>query len=324
MRLPYRSLNSQLQTVFGERVQKIPLDAGLLCPNKNGEISANGCIFCDSYGSGYIEHHGLPLAVQIEKFKRHRKEHKFLAYFQANCNTNAPVEQLAGMLACCMKHKDVCGIIIATRPDCLPEDVLLLLESFSKKTFLVVELGLQSVKDDSLIWLNRNHTYAQFETAFFELQRRKIRTVVHLIVGLPSENAEDNRETIQEMNKLMPWGVKFHVLHVLKGTRLHEMYMNGELELIGREEYITRIIELLENLHPDIGVHRLSADRDVQLFVAPLWAQQKTTLLNQIHQRMIRTGCWQGKKLGFPKEACWTDQREVMLCRIQHDDGCVQ
>lgn len=311
MRLPYRSYNAQLQDLFGERVQKIPLDAGLLCPNKTGEISSKGCIFCDAYGSGYIAHFGLPLEEQIEGFKKRRKERKFLAYFQANCNTNAPVEKLAELFDGCLKHEQVCGIVVATRPDCLPLDVLQLLERYSRKTFLVVELGLQSIRDDSLRWLNRNHSYAQFETAFLALKRRGVRVVVHLIVGLPMENGEDNRNTVLRMNQLMPWGVKFHVLHVLKGTELHVMYNRGDLQLMKREEYIDRIIDLLEHLHPSIGVQRLSADRDELLFVAPQWAQQKTTLLNHIHQRLIRTDCWQGKKLGFPREACWAREDPV-------------
>lgn len=304
MNLPYRSFNAQMQTIFGERVHKIPLDAGMHCPNKTGEISDKGCLFCDSYGAGYIAHHGMKLADQIAEFKMHRKEKKFLAYFQANSNTYASVEKLSSLFDACLSHDDICGLIVATRPDCLPERILSLLELYAQKTFLVVELGLQTIHESSLLWLNRNHTYAQFLDAFLELRRRQIRVVVHLIVGIPAEQVEDNRQTIQKMNDLFPWAVKFHALHVLKGTALNEMYQRGELRLMQREEYINIVMELLECLHPEIGVHRLSADRDVRLFVAPDWLQHKTSVVNEIHQRMICEKRWQGKKLGFPMDAC--------------------
>jgi len=301
MTIPYRSLNAQLQAIFGERVHKIPIDAGFCCPNKSGEISENGCVFCDPYGSGYIAHKGLSVTQQIADFKLHRKEKKFLGYFQANCNTNAPVDVIKSLFDSCLKQDGLCGLIVGTRPDCLPKDVLLLLEEYSRKTFLVVELGLQSIHEQSLIWLNRNHTYAQFEHAFFELKKRKIQVVIHLIVGIPGERIEENRASIVKMNELLPWGIKIHLLHVLRGTELYARYIKGGLQLMDREEYVETVIELLEWLHPKIGVHRLSADRDARLFVAPEWAQQKTTVLNEIHQRMLRQNRWQGKRAGFPE-----------------------
>lgn len=304
MKLPYRSLNSQFQALFGERVHKIPLDAGLLCPNKTGEISLKGCIFCDPHGSGYLAHRGLSITEQISSFRAHRKEKKFLGYFQANCNTHAEVDVLDRLYAECLTCPDICGLIVSTRPDCLAAKVLSLLEGYAQKTFLMVELGLQSIHEQSLAWLNRNHTYEQFESALLELKRRRIRVVVHLIVGLPGEGFADIRATVMKMNALMPWGIKFHLLHVLEGTALCEQYRKGGLKLMGREEYIETIIELLEWLNPFIGVHRLSADRDARLFVAPQWAQQKTTLINDIHLRMVRQKKWQGRKLGYPADAC--------------------
>ncbi len=308
MKLPYRSFNEQMHSHFGERVHKIPLDAGFFCPNKTGEISKTGCVFCDTYGSGYIDHQGLTIGDQLASFKLHRKEKKFLAYFQANCNTHAAVDVIESLFETCLRSEGLCGLVVATRPDCLPEDVLSLLEVYAQKTFVSVELGLQSIHEQSLKWLNRNHGYAEFEKAFNELKCRGIRVVVHLIVGLPGEGIRENRETVLKMNELTPWGVKFHLLHVLKGTALYTRYIEGELRLMEREEYLDRIMELLEWLHPGIGVHRLSADRDERLFVAPKWAQQKTTLLNDVHQRMISQHRWQGKNLGFPDTACHEQQ----------------
>jgi radical SAM protein (TIGR01212 family) len=304
MRLPYRSLNSQLQAWFGERVQKIPLDAGLLCPNKSGEISQRGCIFCDPYGSGYILHQGLPIDEQIRRFSKNRKERKFLAYLQAHCNTNAGRQQLEDLFNECLAGEGVCGLVVGTRPDCLPRETLDLLEVFASKTFLIVELGLQSSHERSLIWLNRNHSYEQFVQAFTALKERGIRVVVHLIVGLPGEGEAESCQTVLRMNELLPWGVKFHLLHVLRGTELFRMYEAGQVALMEQGTYVDSMITLLEWLHPLIGVHRLSADRDPLLFVAPQWAQHKTTVVNLIAHRMAVNDRWQGKRLGFGSEAC--------------------
>lgn len=307
MILPYRSFNSQLQNIFGERVQKIPLDAGLVCPNKSGQISDKGCIFCDPYGSGHIPHKGLPIDEQISSFIKNRKEKRFIAYLQANCNTNAGIDTLESLFQECISKDGVCGLMVGTRPDCLPVEVLDVLAVFARKTFLVVELGLQSSHDQSLSWLNRNHDYGQFLQAYEALKKRDIRTVVHLIVGIPGEGQTEYRQTVLRLNDLRPWGIKFHVLHVLKGTELQRRYEAGKIELMSRDDYIVTVTDMIEWMHPSIGVHRLSADRDAVLFIAPQWAIQKTTVINVLNQQMLTLNQWQGKALGYPRLACQED-----------------
>jgi len=298
MRDTYNSFNFFIKTRFNDqKIRKIPLNAGLPCPNKTGEISFEGCIFCDPYGSGPIQCFDKPIEEQVKSFIGNHTEFKYFAYFQANTNTHAPINVLREKYETIFKYKEIIGLFIGTRPDSIAEEAYPLLEEFNKKVYLCIELGLQSIHEKSLVFLHRNHTYAQFLETFEKLKSRSIDTVVHLILGLPGETREDMFETIKEMNRIKPAGIKFHVLHILKDTPLFNLYEKEPFKLLEKEEYIELVITLLENLDPSIVVHRLSGERDAQLYHAPAWAQDKNRVIQAIRARMRERHTYQGKAL---------------------------
>ena len=220
----YNSFNSYLKKRFKQKIRKIPINAGFTCPNKDGQISSQGCVFCDTYGSGPIKHFELSISHQIKIFIENHPGCKYIAYYQAHTNTCAPVEELRRKYEIAFDFKDIVGLFIGTRPDAIADNVYPLLEELNKKIFLTVELGLQSVHNKSLRFLNRNHTYRQFLDTFDKLKERGIDVVVHLIVGIPGETPADMLRTIKEMNRVKPVGIKLHLMHVLKNTPLFDMY----------------------------------------------------------------------------------------------------
>ncbi|NIM14039.1 MAG: TIGR01212 family radical SAM protein [Candidatus Aminicenantes bacterium] len=292
----YNSFNSFLKKKFNnQKVKKIPINAGFPCPNKNGKISRKGCIFCDTYGSGPIKTFELPVAEQINRFIGNRKDFKYIAYYQAHTNTNAPVEELRKKYEIIFDFKEIVGLFIGTRPDSIADEVYPLLEELNGKTYLTVELGLQSIHAKSHELLNRNHTYSQFLETYEKLKNRHIDVVVHLIVGIPGESPADMLETIKEMNRLKPSGIKFHLMHVLKHTPLFDMYEKGEIKLMDKDEYVEVMIHLLEHLDPAIVIHRLTGERDKEIFHAPLWALNKHDVIHSIRSRMKELNSFQGK-----------------------------
>jgi len=293
---PYYSFNSFLRKKFENRkVRKIPINAGFSCPNKDGTISSEGCIFCDHYGSGPIKTYALPIERQIENFIQGHRDIKYLAYYQAHCNTHASLDVLERKYEIIFSYKDIVGLSIGTRPDSIAPEVYPLLEKLNRRTYLMVELGLQSIHPKSLTFLNRNHTYDQFMETFYQLKRRGIDVVVHLIVGIPGETKQDMLESVREMNRLRPAGVKFHLFHVLKNTFLSDMYRRHELDLLNKEEYIDIMVFLLERLSPDIVIHRLTGERDKEIFEAPLWALDKMDTIQSIRDRMTALNTHQGR-----------------------------
>jgi len=299
MKEPYNSFSSFLKKKFNrQKVKKIPINAGFPCPNKNGHISDKGCIFCDTYGSGPIKTFELSITEQINRFIGDRRDFKYIAYFQAHANTCAPVQELRKKYEIIFNFKDIVGLFIGTRPDAIEAEVYPLLEELNKKTYLTVELGLQSIHPKSLQFLNRNHTYQQFLDTFSKLKQRNIDVVVHLIVGIPGESPADMLQTVQEMNRIKPAGVKFHLMHVLKNTRLFEMYENSNsIKLPEEEEYVDLIIYLLEHLDPSIVIHRLTGERDKEIFHAPLWALDKNKVIHAIRSKMIAKNTSQGRRV---------------------------
>ncbi|MGE5340094.1 MAG: TIGR01212 family radical SAM protein [Candidatus Omnitrophota bacterium] len=277
-----------------QKVRKIPINAGFPCPNKNGKISDKGCIFCDTYGSGPIPYFHLPISEQIKSFIGDHTEFKYIAYFQAHTNTAAPVEILRKTYDIIFDFDEIVGLSIGTRPDCIAEDVYPLLEELNQKTYLTVELGLQSIHPQSLQFLDRNHTYAQFLETFEKLNRRGIDVVVHLIVGIPGETPDHMMETIGEMNRIQPAGIKFHLMHVLKNTRLFDLYEANAFRLLEREEYMELVIRFLEHLAPSIVVHRVTGERDRLIFHAPAWSQERHKVIQTIRARMTKRGTFQG------------------------------
>jgi len=283
----YNSFNSFLKKKFpGYKVRKIPINAGFSCPNKNGDISDEGCIFCDNYGSGPIKTFTQSIRQQIEMFTSANKGKKFIAYYQAHSNTYASPEEIEEKYNIIFEYNNIVGLFIGTRPDSIEVDVYPVLEKISRKTYLSVELGLQSIHEKSLDLLNRNHSYEVFLETFEKLRSSCIDVIVHLIIGIPGETKKDMQETIQEMNRIKPAGVKFHLLHVLKNTKLFDMYENGEIKLMKKNEYIKTIVDLIGELDKDIVVHRLTGDRDVEIFHAPEWALDSKRVISTIQKRM--------------------------------------
>ncbi|MCX6581503.1 MAG: TIGR01212 family radical SAM protein [Candidatus Aminicenantes bacterium] len=301
----YNSFNAFLRKKFkGRKIRKIPINAGFPCPNKNGALSGAGCIFCDTFGSGPIKSFELPIADQIQAFigARERGEVNYIAYYQAHSNTYAPVEVLREKYEIIFAFPQIVGLFIGTRPDAIAPEVYPLLEELNKRTYLTVELGLQSIHARGLRFLNRNHTYAQFLDTFQQLKERNIPVVVHLIIGIPGETPADMLETVKEMNRLKPAGVKFHLLHVLKNTPLFDMYQRGEFKLLEQGAYVDLVVTLLEHLDPGIVIHRLTGERDKEIFYAPQWALDKNEVIRAIRKTMEDRDTFQGKS--FNPEPC--------------------
>lgn len=298
----YNPFSEELKRVFGCRVQRISVDAGLTCPNRDGTLDTEGCIFCGGQGSGS---HGirreLAIAAQVEDGKevmrRKYKAGKFIAYFQAYSNTYAAVERLKALFDEALSVSDVVGLIIATRPDCLPDDVLRYLHELSRQTYLWLELGMQSIHDGSLELLNRRHDHACSVDAMRRAKVHGLRVCTHVILGLPGEAREEMLAMAEELNRLDVDGVKLHLLHVMKGTRLAEMYGRGEVEVLDRDAYAGLVCDFLERLNPRILIHRLTGDGGHDNLVAPLWSLKKFEVLNQIDTEMERRGTRQGSKL---------------------------
>lgn len=298
----YNSLNAFFRKKFkGRKIRKIPINAGFPCPNKNGSLSGAGCIFCDTYGSGPIKSFELPIKEQIQAFigERERDNVDYIAYYQAHSNTYAPVEILRKKYEIIFAFHGIVGLFIGTRPDAIAPEVYPLLEELNKRTYLTVELGLQSIHNRSLQFLNRNHTYAQFLETFRQLNERNIPVVVHLILGIPGETPTDMLESIKEMNRLKPAGVKFHLLHVLKNTPLYDMYQRGEFKLLEQDAYVDLVVTLLEHLDQGIVIHRLTGERDKEIFYAPQWALDKNEVIRAIRKTMEDRDTYQGNLIGY-------------------------
>jgi radical SAM protein (TIGR01212 family) len=295
----YNSFGSFLKKKFNKKIRKIPINAGFLCPNKDGSKSGIGCVFCDQYGAGPIKTFDLTIKEQIERYINKYQGFDFIAYFQAHTNTYAPLSELRRKYEIIFDYKEIVGLHIGTRPDSIAENIYPLLEEISQKKYLAVELGLQSIHEKSLKFLNRNHTYEEFTETFKKLKTRNLNVIVHLIIGIPEESRDDIDRTIQEMNRLQPAGIKLHLMHVLKNTPLYNLYQKREFKLYEREEYEEMIISILENLSPEIIIHRLTGERDREIFFAPVWTLDKASIINSIRNKMILRETFQGKKLTY-------------------------
>jgi len=295
----YNSISFELKRIFGCKVQRISVDAGFTCPNRDGTLDGGGCIFCGGSGSGaYGIRPGLSVAAQVEDGKeimrRKYRAEKFIAYFQAYSNTYAPVERLRALFGEALAVPGVVGLMVATRPDCLPGDVLDYLARLKEQTYFWLELGLQSIHDKSLALVNRRHDYACFVAAVQRTRARGIRVCAHVILGLPGESREEMLAMAGALNGLGVDGVKLHLLHVMKGTRLAEMYGRGEVALPDRDGYAGLVCDFLERLDPAILIHRLTGDGGRDNLVAPLWSLNKFEVLNLIDAELERRDSRQG------------------------------
>lgn len=299
----YNTLNRHLRETFAEKVFKVSLDAGFTCPNRDGTKGWGGCIYCSSRGSGDfagIVTHSIEQQFDEVKERMRKKwpKAKYLAYFQAYTNTYAPVAQLRKVYEEALNQEDVVGLSIATRPDCLPEEVLDYLEELNQRTYLWVELGLQSIHDRTMDWVRRGHTYAEFLEGVTALHKRGIRVCIHVILGFPGETHEDMMATARAVAALPVQGIKIHLLHILKGTPLAKLYEQKPFTLPTLEEYVSLVIDLLELLPPQMIIHRLTGDGAPDDLIAPLWSRKKWEVLNAIDQELVRRDTWQGKYYG--------------------------
>ena len=257
----YSAFSDELKRVFGCKVQRISVDAGFSCPNRDGSLDTEGCIFCGGHGSGsYGIRRDLDIAAQLEDGKevmrRKYRASQFLAYFQAYSNTYASVDQLRGVFSQALEVPDVVGIIVATRPDCLSDEILAYLAGLNGDTYLWLEIGLQSIHDATLGRINRRHDHACSVDAIGRTRSRSIRVCAHIILGLPGESREQMLAMAGELNRLGVAGVKLHLLHVMKGTKLADMYERGEVTVLDRDSYAGLVCDFLELLDPRILIYR--------------------------------------------------------------------
>ena len=298
----YHTWNYHLRKKFGCKVMKIALNAGFTCPNIDGTKGHGGCSYCSSSGSGDFA--GDPeetISQQFEdiKSKMHKKwkTGKYMPYFQAHTNTYAPADVLRQRFEGVMRQPGVVGISIATRADCLAEDVLEYLSELNERTYLIVELGLQSVFDKTGERINRCHTYEDFLDGYNELKRRGINVCVHLIDGLPGEDKDMMVHSARVVGELEPHCVKLHLLHVLRGTRMEKELAKGDLRLLERDEYVDIIVSQLEVLPPEVIIQRLTGDGGRESLIGPLWSLKKFEVLNAIDKEMARRDTHQGAAL---------------------------
>ena len=296
----YNPLSGYLKKRYGQKVFKVTIDSHLTCPNRDGAIGYGGCSYCDPSTLVPEDFKGRTLSVDeqlragMERVRRRHGAERFIAYFQVNTNTHAPLDHLERIYREALVHKDVVGLAVSTRPDCAGERILDLLVEIKKQKDLWLELGLQSANDKTLERVNRGHGAAAFEDAVKRARDRSLEVCAHVIIGLPGEGREEILSTARFLSGLRPWGVKFHQLQVVKGTPLEEAYNIGELKVLGLEEYATLVVECLELMPPETLIHRLVGDTPERYLVAPRWGVNKFVVAETILKTMREKGTRQG------------------------------
>lgn len=288
--MKYTTLNNYLKERFGEKVYKIALNGGFTCPNRDGSIDTRGCIFCSKGGSGdFAESPDLTITEQIENGKKRLekkiKNGKYIAYFQAFTNTYAPVERLRTIYEEAINHPDIVALSIGTRPDCLGDDVLALLDELNKIKPIFVELGLQTINEDTAKYIRRGYTLEVYDKAVADLHKIGINVVTHIILGLPNESKEDMLNSIKYACKVTD-GIKLQLLHILKGTELAKDYEQGKFEVLTLEQYTEIIKECVQIIPENVVIHRLTGDGAKKDLISPLWSADKKTVLNTINRAL--------------------------------------
>ncbi|WP_347549211.1 TIGR01212 family radical SAM protein [Pseudalkalibacillus hwajinpoensis] len=297
----YYTFNNYLRTKFGHKVMKVSLDGGFDCPNRDGKVAHGGCTFCSVSGSGdFAGDRRDDLVTQFHAIKNRTNERKwkgakYLGYFQAYTNTYAPVEELREKFEVILKQDDVVGLSIATRPDCLPDDVINYLAELNEQTFLMVELGLQTVHDQTGDLINRAHDFKCYIEGVEKLRKHNINVVSHIINGLPGETTEMMMETASTVAQLDVQGIKIHLLHLLKNTAMVKQYEKGMLDFLDQETYVNLVVDQLEVLPQDMVIHRITGDGPPDLLIGPMWSMNKFSVLNAIQDELISRNSWQGK-----------------------------
>ena len=288
--MKYTTLNNYLKERFGEKVYKIALNGGFTCPNRDGKIGTRGCIFCSKGGSGdFAESPDLTITEQIENGKKRLekkiKNGKYIAYFQAFTNTYAPVEKLRAIYTEAIIHPEIVALSIGTRPDCLGDDVLALLDELNKIKPIFVELGLQTINEDTARYIRRGYTLEVYDKAVANLHKIGINVVTHIILGLPGESKNDMLKSVEYACKVTD-GIKLQLLHILKGTDLAKDYEQGKFEVLTLEQYTEIIKECVQIIPENVVIHRLTGDGAKKDLIAPLWSADKKTVLNTINRAL--------------------------------------
>ncbi|MBA4602280.1 TIGR01212 family radical SAM protein [Thermoactinomyces mirandus] len=297
----YHTWNWHLRQVFGQKIFKVALDGGFTCPNRDGKVAIGGCTFCSARGSGdFAGNRRDDLLKQFHEVKNrmHSKwpEAKYLGYFQAFTNTYAPVEVLREMYELILRQDGVVGLNIATRPDCLPEDVIEYLAELNKRTYLWIELGLQTIHEKTSALINRGHDTACFLEAVDKLRRHGIRICAHIIHGLPGETEEMMLKTVSACAHMDIQGIKIHLLHLLKKTPMVKQYEAGLFKPMKKDRYVRLVADSLELFPPDVIIHRVTGDGPPDLLIEPKWSLKKWEVLNAIDAELKQRNSWQGKK----------------------------
>ena len=298
----YHTLDYYYKNKFHTKVFKISLNANFTCPNIDGTKGVGGCIYCSKTGSGeFAGNVKDSIETQFNKIKEmmHHKwrEGKYIAYFQARTNTYASVEKLKEIYEPVLKFDNVIGINIATRADSITEECLDYLEDLNKRTNLTIELGLQTIKEETSLLINRCHTLECFQNMVKKLRKRNIDVIVHIINGLPYETKEDMLNTVKYLNNLDIQGIKIHMLSIIKDTPLEKLYNKEHFHILTKEEYIDIVINQLELLRPKIVIHRITGDPDPNELIEPTWLIKKFCVLNDIDKEMVKRDTYQGAKL---------------------------
>jgi len=303
--LRYFSLGYFLRNLFGQRVQKVSIDAGLTCPNVDGTVAFGGCNFCDN--RSFSPSRRLPrqdIAEQVDSgirlLKMRYRVDKFIAYFQPATNTYAEPSDLRTMYEMALSHPRVSGLAVGTRPDCVPEEVMEVLAEFAQRTLLSVEYGMQTMHDHSLAWMNRGHDHAATVDAVQRSRALPLEVCLHIMLSLPTESREQMLQTAEEVARLGVDAVKIHNLYVVKKTPLALMWEQGDIKLMDRDEYVETVVDFIERLPPDMVVERVSGDAPGDYFLAPTWCLDKPGILQAIDQEFARRDSWQGKRFAGP------------------------
>ncbi len=297
----YHTLDYFYKTKFNSKVFKVSLNAGFSCPNLDGTLSNKGCIYCSNSGSGeFAGNVNDDLVTQFNNVKdmiSHKwPNSKYIAYFQAHTNTYAPVTTLKEKYESVLNLNNVIGLSIATRPDAISDDCLDYLEELNKRTFLTVELGLQTIHEKTSILINRCHTLECFKNCVNKLRKRNINVVVHIINGLPYETKEMMIGTVKYLNNLDIQGVKIHMLHIIKGTNLEKLYKETNFHVLTKDEYVDIVCDQLEYLREEIVINRITGDPKIDDLIEPFWLVKKFDVLNSIDKEMVRRNSYQGIK----------------------------
>lgn len=296
----YNSLNQFLKNKFGTKVYKVSLFGGFTCPNRDGSKGLGGCIYCNPLSNLPLISSGESIKEQVAEGigyvkKRHHGASKFISYFQHYSNTYGDISKLKKIYETAIDHTDIVGLAVSTRPDCLERGTLNLLNELNKRTFIWLEFGLQSAHDKTLKLLNRGHTVKEFEDAVKKAHELGIMTCAHIILGILGETHEDMIATIKFLTDLKVGGVKIHNLHILKDTKLSQMYEKGEIKPLSLQKYASLVVDCLERLPKETIIHRFNSHSPRNLTIAPLWSVNKLLTLNAVHEELIKRNTWQGK-----------------------------